>query len=157
MKSSPFKTILLAGFIAGLLDITAAIVILGKMNVVGVLKYIASGVLGKEAFLGGNGVALLGLFFHFCIAYSFTILYFLIYPRITLLHKHKVLSALLYGIFVWAVMNLLVLPVTNVSRGSFQWSKALLNMSILVVMVGLPISLIIHRYYQSIASALLKK
>ena len=59
MKSSPFKTILLAGFIAGLLDITAAIVILGKMNVVGVLKYIASGVLGKEAFLGGNGVALL--------------------------------------------------------------------------------------------------
>lgn len=146
---SPIKTILLAGLITGLLDITAAIVILGKMNVAGVLKYIASGVLGKAAFQGGTDVALLGLLFHFCIAYSFTILYFIIYPHIVLFQKQKVLSGLLYGILVWCVMNLLVLPLTHVSRGPFKWDKALLNMAILMVMIGLPISLIIHRYYRS--------
>jgi uncharacterized membrane protein YagU involved in acid resistance len=144
---SAFKTILLAGFIAGLLDITAAIVILGKMNVAGVLKFVASGVFGKEAFAGGNEMALYGLLFHFTIAYSFTLLYFFIYPHIAFLQKQKILAGLLYGIIVWAIMNRLVVPLTNAPKGPFKWDRALLNMVILMVMIGLPISLIIPSYY----------
>src|SRR4051794_18482297 len=98
---SAFKTILFAGFVAGLLDITAAIVILGKMNATGVLQFVASGAFGKAAFQGGAPMALLGLLFHFIIAFTFATIYFLVYPHISFLQKHKVLSGLLYGVIVW--------------------------------------------------------
>ena len=147
-STSPLKTILITGFVAGFLDITAAIVILGKMNATGVLKYIASGAFGKKAFAGGTEMVIYGLLMHFIIAYSFTILYLFAYPYIGLFKKQKVLSGLLYGIFVWAVMNLLVLPFTNVAQAAFRWDKALLNMSILMVMIGLPIALMVNHYYE---------
>ena len=64
------KAILKTGLIAGTLDILAAIVILAKMNAVGVLQYVASGVFGKEAFSGGTTMAIAGLIFHYIIAFS---------------------------------------------------------------------------------------
>jgi hypothetical protein len=144
------KTILLAGFTAGTLDITAAIVLLGNMKAVPILKYIASGVFGKDAFAGGTEMALLGLLFHYMIAFSFAIAYFLIFPYLPpLLKKHKILSGLLYGIVVWIVMNLVVVPMTQVPRGPITLESALLNMAILMVCIGLPISFIVHRYYSS--------
>ncbi|GAB3898961.1 hypothetical protein GCM10028803_19290 [Larkinella knui] len=144
---SPLKTILLAGFTAGTLDILAAISLLGKMKPIPVLNYIASGVFGKEAFAGGIEMAWLGLLFHYLIAFSFAIAYFLIFPYVPLLRKHKLLSGLLYGAVVWVVMNLVVVPMTNVSRGPIQLQSALLNMAILMICVGLPISFLVHRYY----------
>ncbi|GAB3936720.1 DUF1440 domain-containing protein [Larkinella terrae] len=148
--TSRLKTILLAGFTAGTLDIIAAIVLLGNRKAVPILKYIASGVFGKEAFAGGTEMAVLGLLFHYTIAFSFAIAYFLLFPSLPpLLKKHKLLSGLLYGILVWCVMNLVVVPMTNVSRGPIKLESALLNMGILMVCIGLPISLIVERYYAS--------
>lgn len=144
------KTILLAGLVAGTLDILAAIAILGKMNAERVLQYIASGIYGKDAFEGGQAMALSGLFFHYLIAFSFAADYFMLYKLIPLLKKHKIAAGLLFGIFIWVVMNLIVLPYTNVSRGPFTVNGVLLNMSILMLAVGLPISLIVHRHYASL-------
>ncbi|MFC5408845.1 DUF1440 domain-containing protein [Larkinella bovis] len=145
--TSPFKSILLAGFIAGTLDITAAITILGKMNAPGVLRFIASGFFGKEAFTGGSEMVWVGLFFHFLIAFSFTIVYYLIFPFVPLFRHHRILSGLLYGMFVWGIMDLVVVPQTKIPRASLQWEGALLNMAILMVCVGLPISFFISRHY----------
>jgi len=148
MFLSPVKTVLLAGLVAGTLDILAAIVLLGKMHVMGVLQFIASGLFGKPAFTGGMVMALLGLLFHFFIAFSFTVAYFLLYSKIALPKKQPVISGLLYGIFVWAIMNLVVLPFTNVPKSPFDPARVMLNMSILMVMIGLPVALIVHRHYQ---------
>ena len=144
---SPLKTILLAGFTAGTLDILAAIILLGKMKPVPLLKYIASGVFGQEAFTGGDEMALFGLLFHYLIAFSFAIAYFLLFPHIPLFRKHKLLSGLLYGMVVWAVMNLVVVPMSRVPRGPLTLETVFLGMAILVVCIGLPISFIVHRYY----------
>jgi hypothetical protein len=57
-----------AGLIVGTLDILAAFIqffIQTKGNPLIILKYIASGLLGKEAYSGGDTVILLGLILHY--------------------------------------------------------------------------------------------
>jgi uncharacterized membrane protein YagU involved in acid resistance len=147
---SAIKTILLSGFIAGTLDILAAFVlayILGKVTPVRVLQSVASGAFGKDAFTGGTTTALFGLLFHYIIAYCFAIAYFIIFPYIIFLGKLKILGGLLYGIFAWLLMNLVVVPLSNVNRPSMQWDAMVRGIIVLMLCIGLPISLITHRYY----------
>lgn len=134
---------------AGTLDILAAIVILAKMNVMGVLQYIASGIFGKEAFSGGTTMAIAGLIFHYIIAFSFTTFYFIVFPYVPFLGKQKLVGGVLYGAFVCSVMNLVIVPFSNTSKSALTWSGASLNMAILIVCIGLPISLLANKYYSS--------
>lgn len=148
MKSGVFKQILLAGLVAGLLDITAAIVILAKGNAADTFKFIASGAFGKSAFEGGADMVAWGIFFHFLIATSFAALYFLAFPHLAFLRKNKWWRGVLYGgLFVWVVMNRLVLPLTLSPQAEFSWPNALRGMAILAVCVGLPIAWLAERFY----------
>lgn len=142
-----FNIILRAGLLAGTLDILAAILILAKGNAEGTLKFIAAGVFGKAAFSGGLGMIAAGAVFHYFIATSFAAGYFLAYPRLPLLHKNKWLSGVLYGVFVWAVMNLLVVPMSNAPQNPFAWDSALKNMAILMVCIGLPIAWLADKFF----------
>ncbi len=75
--SRPIRTILLAGLIAGSLDITAAFIVYAPSapGSIRLLQYIASGLIGKAALDGGLATALLGLVCHFFIATSWAALY----------------------------------------------------------------------------------
>lgn len=152
-SSTPFKTILTAGFTAGLLDILAAIIvysfIMNKATPVQILQSVASGVFGKDAFAGDTSMAVYGLLFHFIIAVIFAAIYFFIYPLLPFVKKQKVIRGLLYGIVVWLIMNLLVVPNSNAGQAPFKWSAALIGCSILMLCIGLPIALITNKYYQS--------
>ncbi|MEK6781323.1 MAG: hypothetical protein AABY93_06435 [Bacteroidota bacterium] len=143
------KAILKTSIIAGTLDALAAIIILANMNAVGVFQYIASGAFGEGAFSGGIAMTITGVVFHYFIATSFTALYFILYPHMQFLRKQKLVSGVLYGLFVWSVMNLIVVPMSNTSKNPFSWGRASLNMTILVVCIGLPISLLARKYYSS--------
>src|SRR5688500_17155151 len=72
LKRNFWRTILFSGLLVGSLDITAALVQFyiktGKDPLI-VLKYIASAVFGKDAYAGGNKMAIYGLLFHFIIAF----------------------------------------------------------------------------------------
>jgi hypothetical protein len=148
---SKIKTILLAVIIAGTLDIVAAIVIqayiLHRTTPIRLLQGIASGAFGKSAFEGGWAMALIGLGFHFFIVFSFTLFYSLIFPYLSFLHKQRVLSGLIYGIFVWCVMNLAVLPLLHIANIPHKWDAIVRGAVVLMFCVGLPISLIVSRYY----------
>ena len=143
-------TILLAWGVAGTLDILSAFVtyslILGKSSPVHILQGIASVVFGKKAFAGGDVMALNGLAFHYIISLVFVLIYFFLFPALSFLKDHKWAAGLLYGLFAWGVMNLLVLPVFGRSF-HFHWIPVLREALILSVLFGLPISMIIHRYY----------
>ena len=143
------KAILKTGLIAGTMDGAAAVIILAKMNFTGVFQYVASGAFGKAAFEGGAAMTIAGVTFHYFNAFAFTIFYFLIFPFISILRKNVLLSAFAYGLFVWSVMNLIVVPLSNITMGPFNWSIALLNMAILVVCIGLPISYFANKYHTS--------
>ena len=147
------KTIAISGFIAGTLDIAGAIVVysilLDKTTAVRILQSIASGVFGKAAYAGGIETALYGLLFHYIIATSWAAGYFLIFPVISFLQKQKIICGLLYGIVVWLMMNLLLLPLFNVKMPLFTLQGVLIGIGILMFCIGLPISLITHSYYSS--------
>ncbi len=152
-RYSRLKAILLAGFVAGTLDLSTALivwsVIIKKVPALQILQGVASGVFGKVAFSGGMIMPFYGVLFHYIIAFLFTIFYFLVYPLIPFLQKQRLISGLLYGIFAWAVMSYLVLPLSKVHMSPFKWSSALISISILMVCIGLPISLLAYRYYNA--------
>jgi hypothetical protein len=167
---NPFTTIFLAGFTAGILDITAACIQYYSRTGKGpgnILRYVASGVFDKEAFAGGTAMAAWGLLFHFVAAFGATIVFFWLYPKINLLRKNKLFTGLVYGLFVWTVMNLIVVPLSNVPSKGKLWAMAtgtdgkshpvlqlpadptqmIIGIVIILFCIGLPISLIVSRYY----------
>jgi hypothetical protein len=136
--------------IAGTLDITAASVyypLTYKFKLILLYQNIASGVFGQNAFAGGLLMAATGLVFHYLIALTWTIFFFLIFPRIKILSKNLLLTGIGYGIFVWLIMNLFVVPMSRVSRPSFPLGQIVVSMAFLIFCIGLPISLIVGKYY----------
>jgi hypothetical protein len=149
-RPSLVKTIVLTGLLVGSLDIITALtdyyISTGKDPVI-VLKYVASGAFGKRAFAGGTGMALAGLFFHFVIAFSFTVFFFWIYPKLSFLAKSRILTAIGYGIFMWVITNLIIIPLSSTPPGTFTTFKVIKSASILIVMLGIPLSFIAYNYY----------
>jgi hypothetical protein len=146
-STSRIKPILIIGLIAGTLDIIAAL-ILAKGNFMGMGQFIASGALGRDvAFGGGIWTCLLGYFFHYLIATTWATIFFLLYPKMKLLQKNKFVVGLLYGVAVWIIMNRVVLPLSQIPQRPFNLNGMLIGMSVLMVMIGLPVSILTHRYY----------
>ena len=142
-----FRAILFAGLIAGTLDITAAVLVSG-VSLRTVLHYIASGAFGREtAFSGGLLMAIVGLLFHYIIACSWTTLYFLIYPKMPVLSRSRIISGLAYGMVVWVVMNLVVVPLSAIPPRPFNPTQALIGCVVLMLAIGTPVAFLAHRYY----------
>ena len=149
-SNSAMKTILWSGLVAGILDAIAGVIvyyIYFGLNPLQVLQFIAAGVYGPGAINGGVLMIIAGTFFHFLIAYVVAIIYFAAYPNIALLRKNTALMGLLYGLGIWLVMNLLVLPSSNIPKGPFDVSLAIVGIVWHMVLVGLPIALITNLYY----------
>ena len=150
----PAKIILLAWLVAGTLDMLGAIlvytVILKKTSADKIVRGIASGVFKKQAMTGGTEMLFFGILFHYLIAFAFTVFYFIIFPSIPFFRKQKILSGLLYGAFVWAIMNVIILPVVFPNRAAITLTPALIGASILMVMIGLPLSFFGNKYYKVI-------
>jgi len=146
----PVKTIAWAGLLVGSLDILAAIVnfkiATGKDPIL-IFQYIASAVFGKDAYSGSSLMPVLGLILHFIIAYIFTIIFFIIYPKMKLFKYNAILTGIAYGILIWIAMNMIVVPLSKIGKFSFKLSGVLLQASILIVMIGIPLSLICKHYY----------
>ena len=112
-------------------------------------QYIAGGALGlKNTLTGGMPVILLGIFIHYFIALCFTCFFFFLYRKNRVFGLNKYLAAFLYGIFIWAVMNLVVLPLSALPPGKITLQNALLDSLILAVMIGLPVSISASAYYR---------
>lgn len=150
-RPSATETILTAWFIAGSLDLLAAILVysvaMQKTTDTKLLQGIGKAAFGSNTFDSQISLALSGVLVHFFIALCFTIFYFFIFPYIPLLKKQRIISGLVYGIFVWCVMNLLVLPLLHIANIPTKWDSITRGALILMFCIGLPISLIVSRYY----------
>jgi uncharacterized membrane protein YagU involved in acid resistance len=149
ITSGLIPAILLTGLLAGTLDILAAFThafVANETTPIRVLQFIASKAVGPDAFSGGLPMAMLGLFFHYIIAFSWTTLFFLLYPRLKFLSGNKIMVGLGYGVFVWLMMNLVVLPIVNGAFQPFQL-QSVIGMAILMLCIGLPISWMASKYY----------
>ncbi len=148
MKNPILTLIIKAGLIVGTLDIIAAFLnfyVKTGRNPIIVLKYIASAVFGKSAMAGGFGMALAGLLFHYAIALLFTVFFALIFNRLWAWVKHTLLISIIYGVFIWTVMNFLIVPNSYASAIPFSWSAGLTNCLILIVCIGYPLTYIFRK------------
>lgn len=148
-KRSPVPAILFAGLIVGTLDILCAITqtLINGRNPIGMLKFIASGIFGPEALSGSDMFAVYGLFFHFCIALIWTILFFFLYSRISLMRKNKIVTGIVYGIFIQVMMSQVVLKLANTPPLPFRLVGQLKAAGILIVAIGIPLAFLAERYY----------
>lgn len=144
------KLILLLGLLVGWLDICSAFLdyyFTTGNGPGGVLRFIASGVFGTKAFSKNGEMILWGLSFHFFIAYSFTVFFYWLYPKIKWFPSQIIFTAILYGIFIWLVMNLVVLPLSAIPKHPLHFKEEIKAILILVFMIGFPISLTLKKYY----------
>jgi hypothetical protein len=141
--------IIMAGLVAGTLDLSCATIqtIIMGGDPLRMLRYIASGILGPDAFDGGLKISMLGVVIHYCIAFSWTILFFLLYPSIKGLASHKLITGIVYGIIVWTVMNRIVVPLSRIPSRPFNLKNALIGLGILIIAIGIPLSFMAARYY----------
>jgi len=148
---------LLTGLMVGTLDGTAAIldfILSYRGSPLVEFQYIAGGILGVNTFTGGLPTALLGIALHYFIAISWTVLFFLSYPRMKVLRAHWFLVGALYAVFIWVVMNLVVRPLSLVPHIPWTTFKVFKSAAILVLVVGLPIVFTVKKYYASRESLL---
>lgn len=145
----PVRLLIRGWLLAGTLDITAAIVqtFLAGGTITRLMQYIASGVFGQAAFEGGMSYALVGLAFHYVIALGWSFLFLLIYPKLTFAPRHRLLTGIGYGAFVWFMMNRIVLPLSNVPQRPFDPVRSLIAAAVLMVAIGIPLSWVASRYY----------
>jgi uncharacterized membrane protein YagU involved in acid resistance len=114
-----------------------------------VLRYIASGAFDKGE-LKESTMELAGLLFHFFIAISFTWFYFLIYPSIRLFHRSILASTIIYGLFVWAMMNMVIVPLSALKTPVIppDVKKALYQAIVLMLCIALPVTLGAKKHFR---------
>ncbi len=146
-QPNAWLAILRAGLLAGVLDITAAIVVYAHVRgTVPMLQGIASGILGHDAFTGGLLTAGLGLLCHFSIATSAAAVYYVASRRLPFLLEHAVVSGAAYGVAVYFFMQVIVIPLSAIGARPLALHDVLVGVAIHIPCVGLPIALVLRRY-----------
>jgi hypothetical protein len=141
---SPLRGILGGGLLAGIGDITYAIVVLhfrGR-SALWTLQSVASGLLGESAFERGLASGLLGLAAHFTNATGAAAVYWVAARNIAWLRNHPVLSGLVFGPLVFLFMNFVVIPLSAFPF-DLKYPLATLVKGFVshALLVGLPIAL----------------
>jgi hypothetical protein len=140
------RAILLGGLTVGALDILDAFIFFGLRGVAPqrILHSVAAGLLGREAAIaGGLKTALLGLVLHFTIATGVVAAYYLVSKALSFLVRYPIICGLLYGLVVFYLMQLVVLPLSATSgKAGLPTGAPLINgLLIHALGVGLPAAL----------------
>lgn len=146
----PLKTIVTAGLVAGALDITYACIIWGLRGVtpIRIGQSIASGLLGREAAVGGGtAIGLFGLLLHFIMATIIAAIYYGAARNIRLLVDRAVPFGIAYGLATYGVMNYVVMPLSAIGAVGNSGPAYIRITGVLVHMflIGLPIALITRK------------
>lgn len=141
-QSRLIRPILVGGALAGTFDLTAAMITMG----VGNPRLIAGGLLGKQALQGGAGTWILGVGLHFLIAFSAATIYCLSSRKLDFLSEHWLVSGLFFGIAIYLVMYLIVLPLCAYHfTGPYHYRDLLQGVLVHMLIIGLPISFSLHK------------
>jgi hypothetical protein len=141
--SRALPAIFVGGLIAGALDLTSAFLTFGW----GVPRAIAGGLLGRTAFQGGTGTYVLGVLLHFFIACTAAAIYYAASRVLAFMTEHAVVCGMFYGIAIFLVMNLIVLPLSALhARGPFRLAGLIQGVLVHMIIIGLPIALSVKQF-----------
>jgi hypothetical protein len=144
------RAILVGGLAAGILDAIDAIVAFKAVLGVGpipIYQFVASGMLGPSAFAGGVSTALVGVAVHLLIAFSAAAVFAVASTRLPVLTERFVPSGAVFGVGVYAFMNYVVIPLSQIAPSPF--SLALFVNGVLghAAFVGIPIAYATRRAF----------
>ncbi len=130
--------IAVGGAVAGTLDLTSAFITFGWSTP----RAIAGGLLGRQVFTNHSiPVWILGVLLHYLIAFSAAAIYCFASRRLPFLREHWLVCGMFFGIAVFLVMNLVVLPLSALhSSGPYQWRGLTEGVVIHMLIIGLPIA-----------------
>lgn len=142
LKRRSVHAALAGGLVAGSLDLLYAGTAYGAIGVepMRILQSIASGWLGRRAYSGGLGTALLGFTTHMTITCVAAAFYVAAAGRLAMLNKFPIRYGLAYGLAIFVAMNYVVVPLSAAvvvpPRGQFLWMGLLVHM----YGIGVPIA-----------------
>lgn len=145
------RAVLVGGGIAATLDILFAIsfAVYNGMAPVRLLQTVASGWLGKAAFDGGVQAAALGLASHFLLSLLWAALFVFAAARRPALVRRPVIAGVLFGMAVFLMMRLVVLPLSAFPFPvSFKPLGTVLDLLSHTFLFGVPIALAARRAMQ---------
>ncbi|RZJ01653.1 MAG: hypothetical protein EON90_02460 [Brevundimonas sp.] len=139
------STALLAGLVAGALDIAAAVVLNLQVTAQVVFQSVASGWIGADAYRGGWPTAWLGLASHFGIMLGIAGVYVLLAMMQPALRRNWLAAAVGWGVLVWVVMTWVVVPLSASPLPQPDLVGAIKGVLTHVIAVGLPMAAIVRR------------
>lgn len=148
-KANPLATIAKAGLLAGFLDGMDAVIYIGLISgipVIRVFQFIASGAIGVQAFHEGLGAAALGVFFHFVIAIGAAAVFYALSRKLPMLLRKPLLWGPIYGMAVFFFMRYVVVQLSATPRQPPAKVASLANLIFShIFFVGITIALVISR------------
>lgn len=112
MSKSIWLAILCGGFVAGTLDIGAA-ASMSSLNPLVVMRLVASGLLGKDALMGGLLVSALGMLLQWAMSLIIAAIFVIVSTRLPQMIRNWIPASLVYGVVVFLVMSYVVVPLSN--------------------------------------------
>ena len=147
-RTHPLAYVLTGGLVAGTLDIVFAMTFWAwkaDIPAVRILQSVAAGLLGEASFEGGLETAALGFALHFFIALTMAIVYYVAARRWPLLWRRAAPCGALYGLMLYVVMNLVVVPLSAASPGSRDPLWMVLSIGVHIFLIGMPIALFVRQ------------
>jgi hypothetical protein len=143
-RLSPARALLFGTLTVGVLDLLDAIVFFHFRGVapIRIPQSIAAGLLGRAAFQGGIQTAAIGVLLHFFIAFCVVAFFYRASRLVPFLVRHPWRSGALYGLLVYAFMNLVVIPMSATGGGGIPPLPIALNGILIHILgVGFPSAL----------------
>ena len=89
----------------------------------------------------------LGVLLHFFIAISAATVYYAASRKLLFLREHALVCGLFYGIAIFLVMNLVVLPLSALhARGPYNLAGLIQGLLVHMIFIGLPISFSVRQF-----------
>ena len=142
------KKVLRIGILIGFFDAAAAVInayISFGLMPHRVFQYIASGLLGKNAYQTQFLPVCIGIFIHFSIAITITFIFYQAYSRWGKVAVPKLLLGASYGVGVWLVMNYIVIPFSLIGTYPANTTQIVIGLLIHIFVIGIPIELLTRR------------
>lgn len=144
--------VIAGGLVAGTFDITYACVFWGVKAGVSperIFQSVAAGLLGRASFSGGARTAVLGLFLHYFIATTMSVVYYLVSRWWPGLHRKPWFFGPVYGALLYLIMNYVVLPLSRALPSSKNLLWIILSVLVHMFLIGTPIALFTRKAHQS--------
>jgi len=147
---NPVQSLVWATAITGVAKLLVILLLFGTLlgnSPVQVLQFIGSGLMGSRAFTSGVVAIGVGIALHFALLFSLVWLLYILYPLVSAAGKWRWVVGVVYGLGIWFFLNFVLLPLSYAPQVSFGILFHVLSAAADVLFAGLPMALIIGRYY----------